>query len=67
VVTAAPFTCSGLAYSGVIIGSSVAGGASSGSTPAASSFAIPKSSSFGTPSAVTRMLSGFRSRWITRF
>ena len=66
VVTVSPRTCSGLAYSGVIIGSIVAVGATSGSTPAARSFAMPKSRSFGRPSSPTRMFPGLRSRWTTR-
>ena len=36
------------------------------SAPSSKSFASPKSASLATPSARTRMLSGFTSRWMTR-
>ena len=68
VVTGRPRTCSGLAYSGVSTRIERRRRLR-GRRPAAlreSSFAMPKSSSLGSPSAVTRMLPGFRSRWTTR-
>ena len=69
VVTCSPRTCSGLAYSGVIICSPGAVAAASvwPESSAFRSLAMPKSSSFGTPSCVTRTLAGLMSRWMTRF
>ena len=68
VLSASPRTCSGLAYSGVMIRWSVrVTGAVTPESEGFSSFAMPKSSSFTCPDSVTRMLLGFRSRWMTRF
>ncbi len=60
-------TCSGLAYSGVRRRASIpVTSAVREETSAFRIFASPKSRSFGTPSAVTKMLDGLRSRWTTR-
>ena len=56
-----PLTCSGLAYSGVMTRKAGIVWVNN-SSPALRSFAMPKSSSFGSPSCVTRMFDGFRSR-----
>ena len=63
---AAPFTCSGLAYSGVIILASVTVSGASPAFLAAKTLAMPKSSNFTWPSMVTKMLPGFKSRCTTR-
>src|SRR5437763_10358791 len=62
-----PLICSGLAYSGVITRTAVAVNSASASPSACKSFAMPKSKSFGSPSLVTKIFDGLRSRWITRF
>ena len=61
-VTGAPSTCSGAAYSGVSMCAPVTVRADSSGSSESRSLAIPKSRSFGVPSAVTRMFDGFRSR-----